>query len=130
MFRRDKKLFKGRRMDNAKGQRLPSHVRSAFSCSISCNLTGLFEALKESRRAGATSAFAVHRTRRYIARIRKVHISGAICSVIAAGANAEDSPIIRNCRLLSRARDRIRPESTPILVAGCTDASISANLQV
>lgn len=44
-----------------------------------------------------------------IARIRKVHISGIICAVIAAGTSRpEDPPIIRNCRLLSRSRDRTR----------------------
>lgn len=58
-------------------------------------------------RAGVTSEFAAHRMR--IARIRKVHMPGIICAVIAAGTDGpEDSPIIRNCRLLSRSRDRTR----------------------
>lgn len=100
-LKRGEKKSRCGRKNNVKDQRLLSHVRSAVSCSrsISRNLTALFEA---SRKLQANS----HRMR--IALIRKVHISGVICAVIAAGANGpEDSPIIRNCRLLSR--DRTRP---------------------
>lgn len=98
-------------MDNRKGQRLLSYVRSVFSCSrfISRNLTALSSRHYESYRRELQANLRCT-GRAGIARIRKVHISGAICGVIAAGANGpEDSPIIRNCCLLSRARDRTRP---------------------